>query len=117
MNPLLDIVFIMLIFFIVTAVFIRERGLDLGDSSNSPPNPDAAAPIVVRITADDTLFIEQRSISSQRLSANLSRLHAEQPEANLVIDAHAHSTNNALVLVMDAARGVGITRIGFADRG
>ena len=115
-NPMLDIVFILLIFFIVTAVFVRERGIDMSPSDNAnPPDPDPEhRAIIVRIDAGDTITIEQRYVDVRRVSAHLTRLHAERPKAGVVIDAHPNSSTNVLVQVMDQSRSVGIYNISFA---
>ena len=118
LTPMLDVVFIMLIFFIVTATFVKEVGLDA-----SPPEPATNRPvtlqkdIVVRIGHNNRITIASRDIDVRTLRANLERLHTERPEAGVVIDAHPGSHNDTLVRVMDTSRVVGIARIRFAERG
>lgn len=115
-NPMLDIVFILLIFFIVTAVFVRERGIDVSPSDNTNPpdsQPENRA-IIVRIDAGDTITIDQRYVDVRRVSAHLTRLHAERPKAGVVIAADPGSSTNALVQVMDQSRSAGIYNISFA---
>ena len=115
-NPMLDIVFILLIFFIVTAVFVRERGIDVSPSDNTNPpdsQPENRA-IIVRIDAGDTITIDQRYVDVRRVSAHLTRLHAERPKTGVVIAAHPGSSTNALVQVMDQSRSAGIYNISFA---
>ncbi len=117
LTPMLDVVFIMLIFFIVTATFVQEVGLDTGQPSSAsdrPVPPDAD--ILVRIAHNNRITIASRDIDVRRLRANLERLHAEKPDAGVVIDAHPESNNDTLVRVMDTSRLVGIARVRFAER-
>ena len=109
LTPMLDVVFIMLIFFIVTASFVTEVGIDA-----TPPEPKLVPPpdaqvrnILVRIEANDQLIVEDKYSDPRVVLANLTRLHAQQPEASVVIDAHPDSSTESLVLVMDSARLVG----------
>ena len=116
-TPMLDVVFIMLIFFIVTATFVQEVGID---ANPPPPRTDAPNPfdenIVVRISHHNRLTIANRDVDVRRLRANLERLYAERPSASVVIDAHPESHNDTLVFVMDTSRQAGIYNISLADR-
>jgi biopolymer transport protein ExbD len=117
LTPMLDVVFIMLIFFIVTASFIKEAGLDV----NRPDAPvtevqPAEANILVAITANDEIWIDRRLIDPRAVRANIERLHAENPDGSVVIQPDKKSTNKMLVTVMDAARQAGVYSISIADR-
>ena len=116
LTPMLDVVFIMLIFFIVTASFIKEAGLDV----NRPDAPVTAtkpedANILVAIDANDDIWIDRRLIDPRAVRANIERLHAENPEGSVVIQPNKSSTNKMLVTVMDAARQAGVYNISLAD--
>jgi len=117
LTPMLDVVFIMLIFFIVTASFIKEAGLDV----NRPDAPvtevqPAEANILVAITANGEIWIDRRLIDPRAVRANIERLHAENPDGSVVIQPDKKSTNKMLVTVMDAARQAGVYSISIADR-
>ena len=117
LTPMLDVVFIMLIFFIVTASFIKEAGIDV----NRPDAPVTESPpeeanILVMITATDDIVIERRIIDPRAVRANIQRLHAENPSGSVVIQPHKRSTNKILVTVMDASRQAGVYTISIADR-
>ena len=71
---------------------------------------------MVRISHHNRLAIAARDVDVRRLRANLERLHAERPNASVIIDAHPESTNDTLVYVMDTSRQVGIHHVHFADR-
>jgi biopolymer transport protein ExbD len=114
LTPMLDVVFIMLIFFIVTASFIKEAGIDV----NRPDAPTAErqedANILIAISANDEIWIDRRLIDPRAVRANIERLHAENPKGSVVIQADKQSTNEALVTVMDASRAAGVYNISIA---
>ena len=113
LTPMLDVVFIMLIFFIVTAVFVKERGLDVAAPEKSE-NPKPNKALIVNIDANDYIWVEKKPVDVRNVRAHLSRLHAERPESPLVVDADPLSSTNALVSVMDQARAAGISNVNFA---
>jgi len=116
LTPMLDVVFIMLIFFIVTASFIKEAGLDVNrpDAPVTESQPEEQN-ILVAISANDEIWIDRRLIDPRAVRANIERLHAENPEGSVVIQANRRSTNKMLVTVMDAARQAGVYNISIAD--
>ena len=116
LTPMLDVVFIMLIFFIVTASFVREAGLDVNrpDAPMTQSKPEDSN-ILVLINANDEIWIERRLIDPRAVRANIERMHAENPEGSVVIQANNSSTNKMLVEVMDAARQAGVYNISIAD--
>jgi len=115
LTPMLDVVFIMLIFFIVTASFIKEAGLDVNrpDAPITETKPEDANILVV-ITGNDELWIDRRLIDPRAVRANIERLHAENPNGSVVIQANKSSTNKMLVTVMDSARQAGVYNISIA---
>ena len=116
LTPMLDVVFIMLIFFIVTASFVKEVGLDVNrpDAPTTEVKPEDANILVV-IDANDDIFIDRRLIDPRAVRANIERLHAENPQGSVVIQASKRSTNKMLVTVMDASRQAGVYSISIAD--
>ncbi len=116
LTPMLDVVFIMLIFFIVTASFIKEAGIDVNrpDAPVTESKPEDAN-ILVAIRPNDEIWIDRRLIDPRALRANIERLHAENPKGSVVIQADSKSTNKMLVTVMDAARQAGVYNISIAD--
>ena len=117
LTPMLDVVFIMLIFFIVTASFIKEAGIDVNrpDAPVTESKPEEAN-ILVLINANDEIWIDRRLIDPRAVRANIERLHAENPEGSVVIQANKKSTNKMLVWVMDASRSAGVYSISIADQ-
>jgi len=116
LTPMLDVVFIMLIFFIVTASFIKEAGIDVNrpDAPVTESKPEDAN-ILVMINANDEIWIDRRLIDPRAVRANIERLHAENPDGSVVIQANKKSTNKILVWVMDASRSAGVYSISIAD--
>ncbi len=116
LTPMLDVVFIMLIFFIVTATFVKEVGLDVNQPDDDKPktvDPDKRS-IIVRITSRDHIFIAQRDVDWRSVRANIERLHAENPEAPVIIQPHAESRTEVMVHVMDSARQAGVANVSLA---
>ncbi|HUD97450.1 MAG TPA: biopolymer transporter ExbD [Woeseiaceae bacterium] len=114
LTPMLDVVFIMLIFFIVTASFIKEAGIDV----NRPDAPTSErvedANILIAISANDEIWMDRRLIDPRAVRANIERMHAENPKGSVVIQADKKSTNEVLVTVMDASRAAGVYNISIA---
>ena len=116
LTPMLDVVFIMLIFFIVTASFIKEAGIDVNrpDAPMTESKPEDAN-ILVMINANDEIWIDRRLIDPRAVRANIERLHAENPSGSVVVQANNKSSNKILVEVMDSARLAGVYNISIAD--
>ncbi|MEC7939435.1 MAG: biopolymer transporter ExbD [Pseudomonadota bacterium] len=114
LTSMLDIVFIMLIFFIVTSSFVRESGVEVNrpQASNVVSQKDAG--IFVAITSANDIFVDKRVVDVERVQATLEHLLLEQPDASLVIQADEHAYNGTVVKVMDAAKGAGVKNIALA---
>jgi biopolymer transport protein ExbD len=114
LTPMLDVVFIMLIFFIVTASFVKESGIDISRPPAATAERKERGNILIAITANDQLWMDGRQIDPRSLRANIERLHAENPEGSVVIQADRLSKNGLLVQVMDAARQAGVNSVSLA---
>ncbi|WP_434362368.1 biopolymer transporter ExbD [Parasalinivibrio latis] len=114
LTPMLDIVFIMLIFFIVTSSFVKESGVEVNRPEASHAVSQKKAGIFVAITASNDIYIDKRMVDVERVEATLEHLLLDQPEASLVIQADEHAYNGTVVEVMDAAKGAGIKNIALA---
>ncbi len=116
LTPMLDVVFIMLIFFIVTATFVKEIGLDVNQPDQDKPktlDPDKKS-IVVRITNRDRIIIAQRDVDWRAVRANIERLHAENPEAPVIIQPHPDSKTETMIHIFDSARLAGVYNVSLA---
>lgn len=114
LTSMLDIVFIMLIFFIVTSSFVRESGVEVNRPSASNVVAQKDAGIFVAITSANDIYIDKRQVDVERVEAALEHLLLEQPDAALVIQADEHAYNGTVVKVMDAAKGAGVKNIALA---
>ena len=115
LTPMLDVVFIMLIFFIVTATFVKEIGIDVNSPEKNQNIKDAdKKSIVVQITSRDRIRIRHRDIDHRQVRANIERLHAENPDAPVVVQPHPDSKTNTTIHVMDAAREANVFNVSIA---
>ena len=115
-TPMLDIVFIMLIFFIVTTSFVKEKGLEVSRPSNSPPKQaeQKKGPIVVKIDGSSNITLKGRMIEPKAVQANLEREKAEKPDSPLIVASHPDAETEALVTILDAAKAVNIVSVNVA---
>ncbi len=113
-TPMLDVVFIMLIFFIVTATFIKEAGIDVDKPSAATAIVQEKASILVAIDANNNVWINRRQVDVRSVRSIIERLHAENPKGTVVIQADRESKNDTLVHVMDASRRAGVYDIALA---
>ncbi|MEM7016437.1 MAG: biopolymer transporter ExbD [Pseudomonadota bacterium] len=117
LTPMLDVVFIMLIFFIVTATFVKEIGLDVNrpPPNNQPPPDQEKKNILIVVSQSDRITIDNRSVDLRAVRANIERLHAENPEFPVVIKLHDQSSTNSLIQIMDYSRQAGVYNISIAE--
>ena len=114
LTPMLDVVFILLIFFIVTASFVKESGIEVNKPQAQSAVQKELANIFIAINEHDEIWIDKRKADVRSLRAIIERLYAENPQSSVVIQADKRSTNEKLVHVMDAARQAGIYNIAIA---
>ena len=114
LTPMLDVVFIMLIFFIVTATFIKEAGIDVNRPDATTATPQEQANILIAITSRNEVWIDRRPVKINAVRANIERLHAENPKGTVVIQADKESNTDTLIQVMDASREAGVYNISIA---
>ena len=114
LTPMLDVVFIMLIFFIVTASFIKEAGISVNRPEAPTGESQEDAAILIAISPTDEIWIDRRQIEAPAVRSMIERLHAENPKGSVVIQADKESTNEALVIVMEAAKSAGVTNVAIA---
>ena len=114
LTPMLDVVFIMLIFFIVTATFIKQAGIDVlrPDAHTAEQKPTVAILIAVGPTGE--IWIDQKRVDPNSVRAHIERLHAENPKGGLVVQADRKSTNEKLMAVLNAARAAGMREVAIS---
>ncbi len=114
LTPMLDIVFIMLIFFIVTSTFVRESGIEV----DKPQATNVVSPkdvgIFIAVTADNDVYIDKKMVDIERVQAALEAMLLDKAESSLVIQADERAFSGTVIQVMDAAKGAGIEKIAIA---
>ncbi|ABO24341.1 biopolymer transporter ExbD [Shewanella loihica] len=111
MTPMLDIVFIMLIFFIVTTSFIKPSGLDYNKPEASQATTQKSANIFIGVSKTGVIKMENRQVDIERVTANVERMLAESPEAAVLIEADKEAEHGIVVKVMDNVKKAGINKI------
>lgn len=114
LTPMLDVVFIMLIFFIVTASFVKETGIDIKrpDSTNEQQQQKEDNPnIVVQVSSDDQIWIDGRRVDIESVRAVIERMHAEKPKGAVIISANNNATAKIYTAVADAARSAKVYNV------
>ncbi|GER04387.1 biopolymer transporter ExbD [Iodidimonas nitroreducens] len=108
MTPMLDIVFIMLIFFIVTATFIKEAGVDVTKPPAVTAEKKDRASILIAITESDEIWMNRKKVDLKSLQTNIEKLHAENPQGTIVIQADARSKAGLMIAVTEAVNDAGV---------
>ncbi|MBI2384114.1 MAG: biopolymer transporter ExbD [Gammaproteobacteria bacterium] len=114
LTPMLDVVFIMLIFFIVTASFVREAGIDVLRPPAETADKQDKANIFVALSPAGEIWVDRKRVAPAQLRPALERLKAENPQGSIVIQADRESRSEQLMQVMDAARQAGIVDVAIA---
>ncbi len=114
MTPMLDIVFIMLIFFIVTTSFVKESGINVNRPTAQTATRKEQGNIIVAIKPNGDVWIDKRQVDIRAVRANVSRLHAEQPLGAVIIAADKQTKVKVLIQVMDQIRLAGIMNASIA---
>jgi len=114
MTPMLDIVFIMLIFFIVTTSFVKESGIDVNRPNAKTSETKAKGNIIIGIKPNGDVWIDKRLVDIRAVRPNVARLHAENPLGSVIIAADRETRTHVLVQVMDQVRLAGITNAAIA---
>lgn len=114
LTPMLDVVFIMLIFFVVTTSFVKESGVEINRPSAETAQQQEQANILIAIRPNGEIWIEGRSVDVRSVRANIERLRAEFPEGQVVIQGDRAAQIGLLVRVMDQVRLAGITNVAIA---
>nr|MBV6628470.1 biopolymer transporter ExbD [Oceanococcus sp. HetDA_MAG_MS8] len=117
LTPMLDIVFILLIFFIVTTSFVREAGVEVNRPQAASAQKQAATSIYVAVTPEGEIWVDRRQVRLAGLRAAVARIRLENPEATGVIQADADARHGLVVAVMDELRLAGVREIAVAADG
>ncbi|NRA72494.1 MAG: biopolymer transporter ExbD [Gammaproteobacteria bacterium] len=104
MTPMLDVVFIMLIFFIVSTSFVRESGIDVNRPNAQTSESKSKTAVFVAISAEDEIWLDRKLIDLRMVRPTIERLRTEQSEISVVVQADEKSTTGQLVHVIDQLR-------------
>jgi len=114
LTPMLDVVFIMLIFFIVTATFIKRAGIDVSRPEALTANQQPTVSVIVAIGEKGEIWIDNQKVDAQTVRAHIERLHAENPKGSMVIQADRKAKYEVVAGVLSAARGAGLTEVAIS---
>ena len=114
LTPMLDVVFVMLIFFIVTSTFVKESGVDVTRPNAETAVPTDASSIQIGITSNNQIYFDKRLVDKRAVRANIEKGLAESPGAAVIIVADALSNTETLIEVMDQSRLAGAENISVA---
>lgn len=115
LTPMLDVVFIMLIFFIVTSSFIKEPGIDVQRPGTDTHDIVANQNILVAITSENKVWINKEEVKPAAIKNKIQAIHAENPKGALVIQADFKSNAESYALVYDAAKDAGVEKISLSS--
>lgn len=107
LTPMLDIVFIMLIFFIVTSTFIKEPGVDITRPDAVTTQNVKIVAVLIAITSDNRVFIDKKEIDLRSVRTSVERMLAENPQGAIVIQADKDSDAGIMMQVMESVRDAG----------
>ena len=114
LTPMLDVVFIMLIFFIVTSSFIKESGVDVQRPQAETASPQDKGNILIAITADGQVWMDKKVVDVRSVRAHVERMRVDQPDGAVVVQADQDARTGLVVQVMDQARLAGVQDVALA---
>ena len=116
MGPLVDMVFLLLIFFVVTTSFVKETGIDVHRSTAATAEMKERGNIMLGISADGQVYMEGKRIDVRSVRALIERALAEDPESGVVIVADKDSNTGTVVQAMDQCRLAGAKNVSLAAK-
>ena len=114
LTPMLDIVFIMLIFFVVTTSFVKESGIEVNRPTAQTAERRDQGNILIAISPNGEIWIDKRAVDIRAVRAVVERLVAENPEGGVIIQGDREAQIGLLVKVMDQVRKAGIVNVSIA---
>lgn len=114
LTPMLDVVFIMLIFFIVTASFIKEAGIEVNRPEAITAEEKKNAKILIAVSQNNQIWIDKKQVDTRTVKIQIERLLAENPKGGLVVQADKLSDAKTVASVLDAAREAGIEDVAIS---
>ena len=114
LTPMLDVVFIMLIFFIVTATFIKQAGIEVYRPEARTAQPKPLVSVLVAVGRTGDIWIDKKKVDPNHVRAHIERLHAENPKGGIVVQVDREAKFEQVRAVLDAARGANVVDVAIA---
>jgi biopolymer transport protein ExbD len=114
LTPLIDMVFILLIFFIVTSSFVKESGIEVNRPSAQTAERQERGNIIIAANDKGEVWIDKRKVDVHTVRTHVERLRAENPEGSVVILADEKSQTGLMVQIMDQVRLAGVANVSIA---
>jgi biopolymer transport protein ExbD len=114
MTPLIDMVFILLVFFVVNTSFVKETGVEIQRPSAKSAVKQEQATILIAVNREAEIWIDKQRVDLRALRGHIERLHAESPEGSVVVLADSESETGVVMQVVDQARLAGIAKVAVA---
>ena len=114
LTPLIDMVFILLIFFLVTASFTKESGIDVDRPTAQTTVRQEQASLIIGITKEGEIWIDNKQVDIRSIRAHIEQLHAQNPEGTVIIMADKNALTGVTVAVLDQVRLSGVNNVAIA---
>jgi biopolymer transport protein ExbD len=114
MTPLIDMMFIMLLFFLVTTNYVKETGIEVNRPTAATAAVDPKAALMIAVDGNNRIFIDRREIDPRAVRANVERLMAEHPDSAVIVVADQGSSTGTAIQVMDGCRLAGAKNVSLA---
>jgi biopolymer transport protein ExbD len=115
LAPMLDFVLNLLIFFIITAVFVKEMGISVNRPGGASESKKESGSITVLVGPGGEVILDDRAIDIRAVRANITRLHAQKPDYGVNVIAHKNAETGAVVAVVDQIRQGGVENVSFSS--
>lgn len=114
LTPMLDVVFIMLIFFIVTSSFIKEAGITVQSPSAATASEQPKGNILIAVSPSGEIWIDRQQVDIRAVRATVERMRVDQPDSSVVVQADRDSRSGLVIQVMDQVRMAGVLDVALA---
>ena len=114
MTPLIDMVFILLVFFVVNTSFVKETGVEIQRPSAKSAVKQEQATILIAVNREGEIWIDKQRVDLRALRGQIERLHTESPEGSVVVLADSESETGVVMQVVDQARLAGVAKVAVA---
>ncbi|UAW98110.1 biopolymer transporter ExbD [Halopseudomonas nanhaiensis] len=114
LTPMLDIVFIMLIFFIVTSSFIKEAGITVQTPSADTAENQPRGNILIAVDASGEIWIDRQQVDIRSVRAAVERMRVDQPDSSVVVQADRDARSGLVIRIMDQVRLAGVADVALA---